>query len=144
MKSRLHEYVNTIGMFILLVCLSSSAFSAEVKDINVDELKNLISEGVTVIDVRTPGEWNQTGIVEGSIPIMFFDEKRKAHPRQWLDLASNHVQPSDKVAIICRTGSRSKVIGKYLIRQHGFESVYNVKGGIVSWVKSGNKTVKIK
>ena len=139
--------IRWIAKYLVAVCLialSASVFSAEVKDINVNELKNLISEGVTVIDVRTPGEWNQTGIVEGSIPIMFFDEKRKAHPIEWMNQASDYIQPGDDVAIICRTGSRSKVIGKYLIRQHGFESVYNVKGGIVSWVKNGNKTVKIK
>lgn len=129
-------------IFVLLLFTMASAHSAEVKDIGIDELKALMSEGVTVIDVRTPGEWAQTGIVDGSIPIMFFDEKRKAHPIKWLNSASSYIQPGKKVALICRSGNRSKVIGKYLVKHHGYQHVYNVKGGIISWVKHGNKTVK--
>ncbi len=131
-------------ILIALLCLSVPAFGAEVNDISSDQLKSLISSGVTVIDVRTPAEWHQTGIVEGSIPIMFFDEKRKPHPQEWLDQATKYVQPDEQVAIICRSGNRSKIIGNYLIKQHGFQSVYNVKGGIIRWVKDGNTTVKVK
>ena len=129
-------------ILVILFCTFASAHGAEVKDININELKALMLKGVTVIDVRTPGEWAQTGVVEGSIPIMFFDEKRKAHPKKWLNEASSYIQPENKVALICRSGNRSKVIGKYLVKQHGYQHVYNVKGGIISWVKHGNKTVK--
>ena len=131
-----------IGILIGLLCTCLVAHGSEVKDITINELKALMSEGVTVIDVRTPEEWGKTGIVQGSIPIMFFDEKRKAHPREWLIAAANYIQPDKKVALICRSGNRSKVIGKYLVKEHGYQQVYNVKGGIISWVKHGNKTVK--
>jgi rhodanese-related sulfurtransferase len=46
------------------------------------------------------------------------------------------------VAIICRTGSRSKAVGNFLAKQHKYQNVYNVTGGIKDWVISGNKTIK--
>ncbi len=129
--------------YIACLCLVLPASAAEVRDVDINQLKELIASGVTVIDVRTPGEWKQTGLVENSIPIMFFDEKRKPRPIEWMNQASDYIQPEGEVALICRTGNRSKIIGNYLIRQHGFQNVYNVKGGIVSWMKDGNKTIKV-
>ncbi len=96
-----------------------------------------------MIDVRTPGEWKQTGIVEGSVPIMFFDEKRMPHAEEWMQQASKHINPDSPVAIICRSGSRSKVVGNFLIKEHGYQHVYNVTGGIVSWIAEGNKIVGV-
>ena len=129
----------------LILCallLTQVACAVEVAEIDTKRLEELIASGVTVIDVRTPREWKQTGIVEGSLPIMFFDERRKAHPQKWMQQASAHINADSPIAIICRTGSRSKAVGNFLIKQHGYQNVYNVTGGITSWVASGNKTVK--
>ncbi len=133
---------NWIAIFGLL--FTQVACTAELAEINAQELEKLITAGVTVIDVRTPGEWKKTGIVEGSIPIMFFDEKRKAHAQEWMQQASMHIKPDSPVAIICRSGNRSKVVGNFLIKQHGYQNVYNASGGIKAWVAKGNKTVKAK
>ena len=32
-------------------------------------------KGIKIIDIRTPAEWKETGIVKGSYTIMFFDQK---------------------------------------------------------------------
>ncbi|MFT5396853.1 MAG: rhodanese-related sulfurtransferase [Gammaproteobacteria bacterium] len=130
------------GLVLLVLLFTQIACAAEVTEVDVKGLEKLIASGVTVIDVRTPGEWKQTGIVEGSIPIMFFDEKRQAHPQQWMQQASEFIDPNTSVAIICRTGSRSKAVGDFLVKQHKYQNVYNVTGGIKDWVISGNKTIK--
>ena len=115
--------------------------NAEVVDIDINRLKMLMSEGVVVIDVRTPKEWKQTGIVENSIPIMFFDEKRRPHIEQWLLQASEFSSPENELILICRSGNRSKSIAYFLSKQHGYKSVYNVAGGIRQWLRLGNQTV---
>jgi|TARA_B110000238_G_C16006030_1_gene386695 rhodanese-related sulfurtransferase len=130
------------GLMLLVLLFTQLACAAEVTEVDVKGLEKLIASGVTVIDVRTPGEWKQTGIIEGSVPIMFFDEKRQAHPQQWMQQASEYIEPSTPVAIICRTGSRSKAVGNFLAKQHKYQNVYNVTGGIKDWVISGNKTIK--
>ena len=133
-----------INLKILLLCLLilyPFHVLAEVVDIDVHQLKEMMNKDVVVIDVRTPEEWKQTGIVQGSIPIMFFDEKRKPLADEWMAQATEYISPNEKVILICRTGNRSGVIGKYLVRQHGYQNVYNVKGGIVNWKKAGYKTV---
>lgn len=125
----------------LLFCLPQIVW-AEVIDISIGELQSMIElENAVLIDVRTPKEWQQTGIVEGSIPIMFFDEKRKPHVQEWMRQAATHIAPEREVILICRSGNRSKIIANYLIQQHGYSRVYNVKAGIKQWLRLGHKTV---
>ncbi|MEM8844967.1 MAG: rhodanese-like domain-containing protein [Pseudomonadota bacterium] len=128
-------------LLTFLIFLLPSAIFAEVVNIDIHQLKSMLKEDVVVIDVRTPGEWKSTGIVEGSIPIMFFDEKRKPLTKEWMQQASEHISPNKKLILICRTGNRSGAVGNYLVKQHGYQNVYNVKGGIVTWKKAGYTTV---
>ncbi len=129
-------------LIIFSLLLTQAAYAVEVAEVDVQGLEKLIASGVTVIDVRTPGEWKQTGIVEGSIPIMFFDEKRQPRTQEWMQQASNHISPDRPVALICRSGSRSNIIGNFLVKQHGYQNVYNATGGINAWIAQGNKTVE--
>ena len=130
-----------IRLLLFLILVLPSLLFADDVDIDVHQLKQMMGEDVVVIDVRTPGEWSKTGIVEGSVPIMFFDEKRKPLAEEWMVQAAEYISPNEKVILICRTGNRSGVIGKYLVKHHGYQDVYNVKGGIVAWKKAGYKTV---
>ena len=126
-------------IFLLMPC----TLLAEVVDISINELQTMIeSKQAVVIDVRTPREWQQTGIVEGSIPIMFFDEKRRPHAQEWLNQAAAHLTSEQELILICRSGNRSKIIANYLVRQHGYTRVYNVKAGIQQWLRLGHKTVE--
>lgn len=127
---------------IISALVFSNALFAEVVQIDSEKLKELIESGVTVIDVRTPPEWEQTGIVEGSLPIMFFNQKRQPLTEQWMQQVSRIITPQDELVLICRTGSRSGLIATYLTKQHQFVRVYNVQRGIREWIKQGNKTVK--
>ena len=46
------------------------------------------------------------------------------------------------VIIICRSGRRSGIVSKLLDEGAIYSNVYNASGGILSWIKSNNKTVK--
>ncbi len=87
-----------------------------------ENLENIIAEGALLIDVRTPGEF-ENGHVEGSLNIPL-DEIGKA--MSWL-------QKDVPAVVICETGSRSAMAMK-ILKANGFEKVYN--GG--SWNSLGN------
>ena len=129
--------------FLLLICfLYPQAIWAEVVDISVDELRKMLAtKDIVIVDVRTPKEWRQTGIVESSVPIMFFDEKGKPHAQHWMSKIAAYVAPDDELILICRSGNRSRIIANYLSQQHGFRRIYNVKNGIKKWLRLGLKTV---
>lgn len=120
-------------------CLSLCAFAvqAEVQDIDNAELARLIAAGVPVIDIRTADEWKQTGIVPGSHPLTFFDDRGRADPAVWLEKVLSIARPRQPVILICRSGNRTKAVSDYLSRSVGFTKVYNVKEGIRAWAKAG-------
>ena len=54
-------------MFLFLLgTVLAPQLSAELINIDVDEMRRLMDEGVSVVDVRRADEWQQTGVVEGS------------------------------------------------------------------------------
>ena len=128
---------------MLALFLCTSVAQAELEHITVQQLTVLMKQGVTVIDIRTPEEWQQTGIVEGSYPIMFFDQEAKPHIEEWMQQTQGLIDPEDAVILICRSGNRTTSVGNFLSKQLGFKKVYSVKGGITSWLKAGHKTQRL-
>jgi len=110
---------------------------AEVVDIDSDELLRLQAAGVPVIDVRTAGEWQETGVVPGSRLLTFFDERGRADAAAWLAKVTPLAGPQRPVILICRSGSRSQSVGQFLTQEAGYATVYNVKGGILAWNRVG-------
>lgn len=119
------------------LCLSSFAARADIVDIDNAELAKLTAAGVTLIDIRTLPEWEQTGVVPGSHLLTFFDARGQADPAAWLAKAKAVARPGDPVIVICRSGNRSKAVSQFLTQQAGYAKVYNVTSGIRAWVKEG-------
>ncbi|MGE5489898.1 MAG: rhodanese-like domain-containing protein [Actinomycetota bacterium] len=132
-------------MRYLLAALSLvlAAFSARADIVDIDnaELARLTAAGVPVIDVRTAQEWQETGIVPGSRLITFFDEQGRANPAAWLEKAKAVAKPGEPVAVICRSGNRTKAVSRFLSEQAGYAKVYNVKAGILGWTREGRPVV---
>ena len=122
--------------FLLLLITTVSA-RAEVVDIGNAELARLAISGVPVIDIRTEGEWKETGIVPGSRLITLFDEKGRADAPAWLAKVGEVAKPDQPVIIICRSGNRTKMASQLLTQQGGYAKVYNVKDGIRAWAAEG-------
>ena len=115
----------------LAACLTARA---EVIDIDTDELARLLAEGVTIIDIRTAPEWKQTGIIEGSHLITFFDRYNRYDIPGWLERVRAIAEPEEPVILICRTGSRTAPVSGLLGIREGYATVYNVRPGIVKWI----------
>lgn len=103
--------------------------SGDVQDIQPDELHELLQSGngerPVVVDVREPWEFDQ-GHVPGAILMPLGEVSRKV----------DDLDPTQPVAVICATGSRSQSAAA-LFGQKGFETVYNVVGGTMRWMQRG-------
>ena len=102
-----------------------------------DALERARTGEISLIDIRTPREWRQTGIAEGAIPI---DMTSKGFVQEILTAVDG--DKDAPIAIICRTGNRTTYTQKAL-QDLGFTQVYNVKEGMAGsaagpgWVQRG-------
>jgi rhodanese-related sulfurtransferase len=99
-----------------------------IKEIDAPELHNWVTEkhpNMRVIDVRGMGEI-AAGTVHGA----------EAVPLHTLPVRVNEFSRDEKLVFICRSGARSAQACMFLL-QHGFENVYNLRGGMIGWVQSG-------
>ena len=117
--------------FVLLLTGCSSNPSAT--DLSVSEFTGKVAEqGIVTLDVRTPGEFNE-GHSEGA---------------QLIDFQSgnfeNEIAALDKsktYAVYCRSGNRSGQAVK-VMREAGFNNLYNLNGGVIDWANAGLPLVK--
>jgi rhodanese-related sulfurtransferase len=125
---------------IVLTALAAGV-RAEVSHIDNDEFSRLLASGATVIDIRTEGEWKETGIVRGSRLMTFFDERGRADAPAWVEKLKSVARPDEAVVLICRTGNRTRVVAQFLDQQVGYRKVYNVRSGIYGWMKEKHPVV---
>jgi rhodanese-related sulfurtransferase len=92
--------------------------------------KELLDSKIPIVDIRTPGEWKETGLLKGAIPIMFFNEKGGYNVDAFLKELNAKVDTSKPFALICRTGSRTKLVSAFLSKEFGY-NVTDLKGGIM-------------
>jgi rhodanese-related sulfurtransferase len=123
----------------LLITLSS--LSAELHQ--VWATPQFVEKNMKIIDIRTPAEWRETGIVKGSYTIMFFDEKGNFNLEIFLRQLDMVVKKDEPFALICRVGSRTGMVSEFLSERLGYK-VTNLKGGIMKMIYEGYKTVPYK
>lgn len=95
---------------------------SEVKDVSPEEVQQKRHE-LCLIDVRRPDEFvGELGHIAGSELIVL-----DILPMQIDELPKNKT-----IVFICRSGNRSGRAAAFA-QQHGFTSVYNMKGGMLAW-----------
>ena len=114
-------------ILLSLVLLSITLFASVT---NEYPSQKILNSKIPIVDIRTPGEWKETGIAKGAIPIMFFDEKGAHNAKVFLDELNKKVDTKKAFAIICRTGNRTKIVSEFLSKEFGYD-VTNLKGGMV-------------
>ena len=127
----------------LFVALSLSACLSEAgPTLSAPEARDQVQAGaITLIDIRTPAEWRQTGVASGAVRIDMHNPKG---PQGFVDAVLAQVQGDRNapIALICRTGNRTTAMQKVL-QDQGFTRVYNVKEGMAGsaagpgWIKRG-------
>lgn len=117
-----------------LLLLGSTLF-AEVTDTpaTVEFVNN---SKMKIIDIRTEGEWVQMGVIRNSILLTFFDERGGVNIDLFLEELDKVVEKDEKFAIICNTGSRTKLISNFLGKKMDYK-VTNLTGGIMKLFQEG-------
>jgi rhodanese-related sulfurtransferase len=94
------------------------------REVNVEELEQVMADGATVVDVREPREFAEAH-VPGATLI----------PMSQLTSRLGNLDKDEPVYLICRTGNRSGAMSDVLAA-NGFDAV-NVAGGTLAWVRAG-------
>jgi sulfur-carrier protein adenylyltransferase/sulfurtransferase len=99
--------------------------SSSMKEITVQELQKLKESGADfqLIDVREPYEYDICNL-EGELI-----------PMSEIPTNVDKIAKDKKVVIHCRSGKRSGDMLLWLEKNHGFDNLYNLKGGILAWAK---------
>ncbi len=118
---------NKLKKIILTLLLLSVSLFAELT--NQYMTKDFLNKGIPIVDVRTPGEWRETGLLKGAIPIMFFNTKGNYDARKFLEELNKKVDTKKPFALICHTGSRTSMIAPWLSKEFGYK-VINLQGGM--------------
>lgn len=95
-----------------------------IQEITVDELAPLLEQGVTLIDVREPVEYDEARVPGATlVPLATVPDQ--------LDRFASDAP----TYVICKSGGRSLKACEY-VAAHGRE-VVNVAGGTLAWIESG-------
>ena len=102
------------------------------KEITVQELKTKMENGseFQLIDIREENERAFTNIGGDHLP---------------MGTVVNNMDKINKdkdVIIYCRSGSRSGQVVSFLEMNHGFDNLYNLKGGILAWADEIDHSIK--
>ena len=133
--------VRTLTITIFLMISSMSLF-AEIVEVNNDKIDKLIKVGVPLVDIRTEREWYETGVIDQSNLLTFFDKYGNSKVEEWITKFEKIAGRKDPVIIICRSGRRSRVVANYLVQKENYLTVYHATNGIKSWIESNQKIVK--
>jgi rhodanese-related sulfurtransferase len=127
---------------LTLILAATSVASLANPDMTAPEAAAAVSAGkITLIDIRTPPEWKETGVARGAQLInMLHPQGAPGFTNALLDKVKG--DRNAPIALICRTGNRTTQVQRYLQSQ-GFTQVYNVKEGMAGsgagpgWLKRG-------
>ena len=99
-----------------------------IREVNVNEARDLLAQGKTFIDVREPAEWDN-GTIGNAIKI----------PRGLLEFRINeHDTLTDRdqtLVVYCAGGGRSALAAQTL-KSLGYENAVSLAGGYKAWSES--------
>lgn len=120
-------------MLIILNAIANSIGNKGITMVNATTARTLVKDPkVTLLDVRTPGEYNEGHLKNARlIPVA-----ELAGRISELDSVKN-----SPILVYCRSGNRSGVASR-LLKKAGFTNVSNLQGGITAWQGAGGAVTK--
>jgi rhodanese-related sulfurtransferase len=118
-----------VAALIAFVLILPSAWADEVRVVSPEQAYALNQrDELVIVDIRQPEEWRQTGVAAGVARVPM------GHPQGEAGFLEDLLQvvgddKSAPVALICRTGSRTARMQRFLEAQ-GFSNVLSVDEGM--------------
>ena len=127
-----------IGMKYFFILLFTAFFSCNlinndsINEIDSDELTEFLQiNDAILVDVRRDDEYIN-GHIENSINIDYMSD-------EFVD-KTERLDKNMPIILYCRSGRRS-YLSAIKLSENGFKEVYNLEGGILSWIEIGNEVV---
>ncbi|BBP42496.1 rhodanese-like domain-containing protein [Thiosulfativibrio zosterae] len=124
-------------LFIALAVVTAMLIYSYVGDklagyesVGADEAVRLYNQDALVLDVRTEAEY-RGGFIGEAQNISSSEIAAK--------IGSLSSRKADPVLVYCQSGARSAGVAKLLVK-NGFQKVYNLSGGIMTWKSAGLPT----
>ncbi len=110
---------------------SKGTAAIEYRAMSVDEMK---ADGGLIVDIRTPPEWAETGVIDGAALLTFND------PQSFLAQVKPALADGRDLILICHSGNRSSRAAQAL---EGLipNKIISVDGGMSRVIASGYQTV---
>lgn len=120
-----------LTLMLGLSVVPALALSAPAKDIvsATDAWRQAQAGTLTIVDVRSPAEWRQTGVAKGAWKITIHGPGKMPGFLKEV-LARTKGDRSRRIALICATGVRSDYALRYL-RRNGFTNVSHIAEGMM-------------
>lgn len=135
--------MNKIMLVLALLVTAVVAQARDAINLNPDQLQAMQTQGALVVDVRTPEEWDKSGLIPGSKGLTYFDANGAYDKDAWLKRLKPLLTASDQpVILVCRSGHRSAVVGKMLLDEAGYSKVYQLENGLKGWSSLGKPLQK--
>lgn len=105
---------------------------AQITLISAEEAEKLMQlENTQLVDVRTLEEL-ESGKIGGAVNMIY--------QKNFKEKIAN-LDKTKPVIVYCRSGRRSAICAEVL-KEAGFEKIYDLEGGITQWVKEGRPVVE--
>lgn len=126
------KILKVLPLFIVAILFfntngNAQAQRAQLEQVNVNDVADLLTAGAMMIDVREVSEveaiaYDVEGII--NIPLSEFESR------------IGEIPTDRKLIIVCRSGNRS-TRASHLLMENGYTDVANLAGGINAWQKNG-------
>ncbi len=135
-----HALAASCALFLLAGCARDSGPAVAAPDAWAQAQAGQL----TLIDIRRPDEWKQTGVARGALEInMLHPQGEQGFVKQVeAEVGGNKNAP---IALICRTGNRTTQM-QQVLADAGFTRVVNIREGMLGssagpgWVARGLPT----
>ncbi len=141
MKVMLYSVIS-LAFFMTVSCKSNSNEKTEAEDhvigitVSAQKFHELLKlkEDKIILDVRSAEEIKSTGLIPNAINIDFYDDAFKTELKK--------INLSKTIFVYCASGNRSAQ-ALSILKEEGAQEVYNLLGGLPSWLHEGYTVVNI-
>ncbi len=127
------KHIKVVVMLFIVFSFAQGAEAQVAKNIDAAAFAEIVKDkDVQLVDVRTTREV-AAGKIEGAVNIDYYGKNFKA------EIAK--LDKGKTIAIYCRSGGRSGR-AMSILKDLGFNNIYNLSGGMMGWQSSKMPVVK--
>lgn len=115
----------SVAAIALMFVIATVAAFAETPILSAPEAAQRVTSGeIVLLDIRTPEEWEETGLAEGAWPVSMHTPD---FPQQLQAILA--IYRPDQIGLICATGGRSSYVAE-ILEKNGIPGVADVSEGM--------------